>query len=77
MLIVDDHGSHITTDAIAYCIQRKIILLCLSPHTTHLLQSLDVDVFAPLATAYKARVQKVTRLAGNYAINKVNFIKLY
>ncbi len=77
MLIVDGHGSHITTDAIAYCIQRKIILLCLPPHTTHLLQPLDVDVFAPLATAYKARVQQATRLEGEYSIDKVDFIELY
>ena len=77
MLIVDDHESHITTDAIAYCIQRKIILLCLSSHTTHLLQSLNVNVFASLATVYKTRVQQVTRLEASYFINKVDFIKLY
>ncbi len=77
MLIVNDHESHVTTDAIAYCIQRKIILLCLLSHTTYLLQSLNVNVFASLITACKARVQQATRLEEEYSINKVNFIKLY
>ena len=77
MLIVNDHESHITTNAIAYCIQRKVILLCLFSHTTHLLQSLNVNVFASLTTAYKACVQQATCLKEEYSINKVNFLKLY
>ena len=77
MLLIDDHASHITTQVIDYCISQKIILLCLSAHTTHLLQPLDVEVFAPLATAYKAHVQRVTRLEASYSIDKTDFLKLY
>ncbi len=77
MLLIDDHASHITTQMIDYCISQKIILLCLSTHTTHLLQSLDVEVFASLATAYKTHVQRVTWLEISYSIDKTNFLKLY
>ncbi len=77
MLLIDDHASHITTQMIDYCISQKIILLCLSTHTTHLLQSLNVEVFASLATAYKTHVQRVTQLEISYSINKTNFLKLY
>jgi len=77
MLLIDDHASHITTQMIDYCISQKIILLCLSTHTTHLLQSLDVEVFASLATAYKTHVQRVTWLKISYLINKTKFLKLY
>ena len=77
MLLIDDHASHITTQVIDYCVSQKIILLCLLTHTTHLLQSLDVEVFASLATAYKAHVQRVTRLEISYSIDKTNFLKLY
>jgi hypothetical protein len=77
MLLIDDHASHITTQMIDYCISQKIILLCLSTHTTHLLQSLDVEIFASLTTAYKSHVQQVTRLKSNYSIDKMNFLKLY
>ncbi len=77
MLLIDGHASHITTKVIDYCISQKIVLLCLSAHTTHLLQPLDVGVFAPLATAYKAHVQRVTRLGGSYSIDKTDFLELY
>jgi len=77
MLLINDHASHITTQMIDYCISQKIILLCLLTHTTHLLQSLDVEVFASLATAYKTHVQRVTRLEISYSIDKTNFLKLY
>ncbi len=77
MLLINDHASHITTQMIDYCISQKIILLCLSTHTTHLLQSLDVKVFASLVTVYKTHVQRVTWLEISYLIDKINFLKLY
>ena len=77
MLLIDDHASHITTQIIDYCISQKIILLCLPAHITHLLQSLDVEVFASLATAYKFHVQRVTRLEVSYLIDKTDFLELY
>lgn len=40
MLCVDGHASHISTIALASCVAHKIIVLCLPPHTTHLLQPL-------------------------------------
>ncbi len=77
MLLIDDHASHITTQMIDYCISQKIILLYLSTHITHLLQSLNVEVFASLTTAYKTHVQRVTQFEISYSINKTNFLKLY
>lgn len=77
ILCIDGHASHLTTQAIQYCVSRKIILLCLPAHTTHLLQPLDVGVFAPLATAYKNHVHRVTRLGASYSIDKVDFLELY
>ena len=56
VLILDGHTSHLSTAVIRFCIASKIILLCLPPHTTHLLQPLDVGIFAPLANTYKSRV---------------------
>ncbi len=77
MLLIDGHASHITTAAIQFCIDNKIILLCLPPHTTHLLQPLDIGVFAPLAIAYKTRVHETTRYGANYSIDKTDFLELY
>jgi len=77
MLLIDGHASHIATQVIDYCVSQKIILLCLSTHITHLLQSLDVEVFASLATAYKSHVQRITRLGASYSIDKTDFLEIY
>ena len=77
MLLLDDHASHVTSEAIRFCLSKKIILLCLPPHSTHILQALDVDVFAPLAIAYKNAVQKRCRFEASYNIDKSDFLELY
>ena len=48
LLICDDHDSHISADFIRHCIANDIVLLLLPPHSSHLLQSLDVDIFFSL-----------------------------
>jgi hypothetical protein len=77
ILIFDGHGSHLTTSAIRFCISKKIILLCLPPHSTHILQPLDVGVFAPLAIAYTNGVHSRTRFGASYSIDKVDFLEIY
>jgi hypothetical protein len=61
MLIFDSYASHITLKANTFCEEKKIVLLCLPSHSTHLLQPLDVGVFSPFATAYKRGVLKLSR----------------
>lgn len=61
MLILDEHASHVSTKTVEYCVGKKIILLCLPAHTTHLL---------------KKHVHRITRLDAGYAIDKVNFLKM-
>jgi len=48
LLICDGHDSHISGSFISHCIQNRISLLVLPPHTSHLLQPLDVAIFGPL-----------------------------
>ena len=56
MLIIDGHGSHMTLDVIDVARKADIILYCLPPHTTHILQPLDVSIYGPL----KAHFSKIT-----------------
>ena len=77
LLILDGYASHITSAVIQYCLDHKIILLCLPPHTMHVLQPLDVGLFAPLATAYKANIRSITRLGASYSVDKVDFLEQY
>ena len=41
---------------INYCDRHRILLLVFAPHATHVLQPLDVVLFAPLAAQYSAAV---------------------
>src|SRR6266480_1859128 len=77
LLILDGHASHISTKAIKFCGASKIIPLCLPRHTTHLLQPLDVDIFAPLATAYKVGICEYSKFIISYSINKIDFLEIY
>ena len=48
MLIEDGHASHISIEVIKLAHSSDVHLLCLSAHTTHNLQPLDVAVFKSL-----------------------------
>ena len=47
LLLFDGYESHGTREFLEYCEKKKIIPFCLPPHTTHLLQPLDVVLFQP------------------------------
>ena len=77
MLILDGHASHLSTTAIEFSLASNIILLCLPPHATHILQPLDVGLFAPLASAYKKNIYSITQLGASYYVDKVDFLEQY
>ena len=76
VLIVDGHDSHVTIEFIRFCVKSSIRLYCLPPHTTHLLQPLDVGLFGPLQHAYSKAVDDAMR-TGVSGIFKGNFLPLY
>jgi len=53
LLLFDSHGSHIDFQTSKICKENEIELLCLPPHTSHLIQPLDVGVFGPMKQAYR------------------------
>jgi hypothetical protein len=59
LLIVDGRLSHVNIAFIEFAITHKILLLVLSPHTTHRLQPLNVGIFGPLAQAYSEIVLRL------------------
>jgi len=59
---MDGHSSHITANVIAFCMENVIDLLILPPYTLHLLQLLDVGVFAPLKRALALKTGAAMRL---------------
>ena len=53
ILFFDGHGSHESLTLIEMAREKNVILYVFPPHTTHLLQPLDVGVFGPFKTAWK------------------------
>ena len=58
LLILDGHGSHVSTDFIDFCDGNRILLAIFPPHATHSLQPLNVVVFAPMLKAYSKQLDR-------------------
>ena len=81
MLILDGHSSHLTIDIIDLARENNVILFCLPPHTTHLLQPLDVSVFRSLKSHFAKLVRSVKLLTLGTErvinVNRRNFTALF
>ena len=51
IIILDGHGSHISLKVVTCARENNTIIFCLPPHTTHILQPLDVSVFRTVKRA--------------------------
>ena len=52
LLLLDNHASHISLEAITFCSSHGVVMLGFPPHTTHRLQPLDVAFLGPLKRYY-------------------------
>jgi hypothetical protein len=78
MLILDGHGSHLTSSFIAYCFENKILLIIYPPHATHTLQPLDVVMFRSLSSHYKKGLStQVQDSQGLLLVKKIDFFSLF
>ncbi|XP_033760780.1 jerky protein homolog-like [Pecten maximus] len=58
ILFVDDHSTHMTAEAARFCADNKIILYCLLPNATHVMQACDVGFFSPMKSAWRGNVKR-------------------
>jgi hypothetical protein len=78
LLICDGHDSHINGFFISFCMANDTQLLILPPHTSHMLQPLDVAIFGPLKRAlttammplHEARLERIQKAEWLEAYNK-------
>jgi hypothetical protein len=75
-LILDGHGSHLTPKFDEICEKNNIIAICMPPHSSHLLQPLDIGCFAVLKRAYGRYIESKMRARSNH-VNKLDFLEAY
>ncbi|KAJ5735363.1 uncharacterized protein N7483_000488 [Penicillium malachiteum] len=73
LLILDGHGSHLTPQFDRICSENNIIPLCMPPHSSHLLQPLDVGCFSVLKITYGRFISDLARTGYNH-IDKLDFL---
>ena len=70
---MDGHGSHKTKKFRETCEDNNIIPLYLPPHSTHLLQPLDLGIFGPIKYGYKAKLSKLAHALGTDPVKQQLF----
>jgi len=75
LLICDGHDSHTAADFMWACYKNNIQLLFLPPHTSHVLQPLDLSIFSPLKHTYRKLLNQVTSWSESTVLGKQMMIK--
>lgn len=77
MLIMDCHRSHTQENFQKTCEENNIIPMYLPPHSTHILQPLDLGVFGPTKSKYKSKLRNLAKLLGTDPVKQRLFISNY
>ena len=75
LLIVDNHTSRFSTEAIDLCKDNKIEMLCYPGHLTHILQGPDVVLNKPISTIVDDMVYNNPLISGNSRVAFMTIIK--
>ena len=76
LLILDGHNSHLTPRFDLFCTEHKIVPICMPPHSSHILQPLDVSCFSVLKRSYGRQVEQLIRRGIDF-IDKSDFLVSY
>ncbi|XP_043478744.1 tigger transposable element-derived protein 1-like [Leptopilina heterotoma] len=76
LIVLDGHKSHLSLELHEFCVKHQIILVCLPPNATHILQPCDVGIFRPLKLEWKKVVLKLQQ-DSTKSITKSNFAPLF
>lgn len=76
VLFVDGHSSHLTLPLARFCHEKKIELIALYPHATHILQPMDVAIFGPLKGCYRKAVEEWKTKNNYQPLDKYHFAEV-
>lgn len=76
LLFVDGHKSHVSFQTTEFCREKKIVLICLYPNSTHVLQPLDVSFFRGLKVQWNKHLIKWRTFHAGEPIKRCEFTPL-
>lgn len=76
VLLMDGHHSHFSSRIIKLSIENDIHIECLPPHTTHILQPLDVLTLSKIKLSWKKILAKHYHETNAQAVSKSKFVLL-
>ena len=77
LLLVDGHSSHTTLEAAEFCAEHEIILYCLLPHASHLMQPCDRGLFGPLKAAWRTSVHEFMNEHPGSSVTRQTFASVF
>ena len=77
LLLLDGHTSHYNPSLVRLASEEGVILFCLPPHTTHLLQPLDNGTFASLKQHWRKECQHYPIESHGKVINRYSFSAVF
>ena len=76
MFVLDGHKSHLSNAFEIYYQQNNIITLCFSPHSSYIIQPLDIGCFNILKRIYGRKIEDFIKTAITY-ITKLEFFHAF
>ena len=76
LLLYDGHGSHVSYRILRKAVENGITILKLPPHTSHVLQPLDVGVFRPAKVAWRKILDQFFKQSNFSTVGKAEFPSL-
>ena len=76
LLFMDGHKTQINLELHEFCVQKKILLVCLPPNATHIMQPCDVGIFRSLKVEWRKVVLHHQQVS-THSITKLNFAPLF
>ena len=77
LLLLDGHGSHDNVDFLWQCKQNRVHVVFEPPHTSHILQPLDLTCFSPLKSRYREILNNLVSISDGAPLKKRNFLSCY
>lgn len=77
ILLIDGHGSHATPQFMTKCAENNVKPIYLLPHSSHVLQPLDLACFSVVKSRYRDQIANLSRFEDSAQVKKIRFIQYY